>query len=204
MIALQNVSVSVDEAVLLAPTSLAVPPGTMHVIRGPNGSGKSTLLAVAAGILPATSGTAAVAGMVPEERNIAFRRRVAAVLGGAPSARDLTLHEQLAIVAQTWSASDPDADADGALAAWDIEHLRDRFPHELSSGQRQLFTLSLAWVRPADVLLLDEPEQRLDGDRRDLLVGRLAERRDAGCTMLIATHADVVEAVADANTTLIA
>lgn len=202
MISLQQVSVSVDEAVLLAPTDLAVEAGHAHVIRGANGSGKSTLLAVVAGILPPSTGVVTVAGLPPSERNLAFRRRVCAVLGGAPSARDLTLHEQLAIIAQTWSVPEPDTAADDALTAWEIPHLRDRFPHELSSGQRQLFTIALAWVRPAEVMLLDEPEQRLDRERRGLLIARLRERRDSGCTLLFATHSDRVAALADATTTL--
>ena len=64
----------------------------------------------------------------------------------------------------------------------------ERFPHELSSGQGQLFRLALTWFRPARLLILDEPEQRLDTDRR-VMVGDLVRARCAtGTTVLMACH----------------
>lgn len=202
MISLQQASVVIDEVELLPPTSIDVPEGAWHVLRGANGSGKSTLLNVVAGVLRPTSGTVFVAGSTPDERAMSFRTRVCAVLGSIAPARDLTLREQLAVVAETWSVPAPDARADEELAVWGIDSLRDRFPHELSSGQRQLFTLALGFVRPASILLLDEPEQRLDADRRATLIARLQERQASGTTLLIATHSDEVAAPATAITYL--
>jgi ABC-type lipoprotein export system ATPase subunit len=74
------------------------------------------------------------------------------------------------------------------LRVFDASHLSTRFPHELSSGQAQVLALCVALLRPADVLLFDEPEQRLDDDRVDALVGLLQTRQEAGATLLIATH----------------
>jgi ABC-type sulfate/molybdate transport systems ATPase subunit len=85
------------------------------------------------------------------------------------------------------------------LELLEIGHLAKRFPHELSSGQQQLFQLALVLFRPATVLLLDEPEQRLDTHKRDLLTGVLAARKDAGDTLVIACHDPVMtDELADA------
>lgn len=66
--------------------------------------------------------------------------------------------------------------------------LVNRFPHELSSGQQQLFALCLTLIRPSTVLVLDEPEQRLDADRRAVLAAILRDRAAAGTAVLMATH----------------
>lgn len=75
-----------------------------------------------------------------------------------------------------------------ALGLLGIGDLAQRFPHELSSGQGQLFRLALTLFRPSDLLILDEPEQRLDTDKRVLVGDLLAARRDAGTTLVVATH----------------
>ena len=69
-----------------------------------------------------------------------------------------------------------------------IARLLDRFPHELSSGQQQLFRLALTLARPAIVLLLDEPEQRLDTAKRQVVAGIIRERAESGATVVMACH----------------
>jgi ABC-type sulfate/molybdate transport systems ATPase subunit len=75
-----------------------------------------------------------------------------------------------------------------ALDTFGLGALGERFPHELSSGQGQLFRLALTWFRPARLLLLDEPEQRLDTDRRRMVGELVLGRRAAGTTVLMACH----------------
>ena len=84
------------------------------------------------------------------------------------------------------------------LDTFGLGAMGERFPHELSSGQGQLFRLALTWFRPARLLILDEPEQRLDTERR-VMVGELVrERCEGGTTVLMACHDPVLTAsVAD-------
>ena len=66
------------------------------------------------------------------------------------------------------------------------------------AGQQQLFHLAMVLFRPSSVLLLDEPEQRLDTHKRELLTRLLVERKAAGTTLVIACHDPAMtEAVAD-------
>jgi ABC-type Mn2+/Zn2+ transport system ATPase subunit len=59
--------------------------------------------------------------------------------------------------------------------------------------------------RPSDVLLLDEPEQRLDTAKRALITNLLAERRDAGATLVLACHDPAItDALADTVVDLVA
>ncbi|WKK70910.1 ATP-binding cassette domain-containing protein [Rathayibacter oskolensis] len=190
---LREVEVRTAESVLLAPVSLRVEPGEVVAVTGANGSGKTTLLRVIAGLVAPSAGTALIAGRPADERSAAHRRTVAALVQTPPLERDLTLEEHLAMVAVSWGARVPEAreQAVAALAALDLAPLTRRFPHELSSGQRQSFSLALVLARPSDVLLLDEPEQRLDADRVPLVVEVLREAA-AGRAVVVATHSPVI------------
>lgn len=193
-----DVSVAVDEQVLLPPVSLSLEPGHALAVRGPNGAGKTTLLRVLAGLMPATSGSVRLDGDPLHIRRGDHRAAVAAMIGMPPLARDLTLVEQLRFVRATWGddAVTGEREARTGLDELDIANLDTRYPSELSSGQLQLFSLALTLARPCRILLLDEPEQRLDANRRGLVADALRRRLDGGCTVVFATHsAALVEAV---------
>ena len=195
-----GVSKVVDVTTLLAPVDLVAEPGTCVVVRGPNGAGKTTLLRLVAGLLAPTTGSVTVDGDPVDERRRATRRNVAALIGPPAAYRDLTLADHLTLLDATWGR-DPGTCHDrvaAELATFGLADLAERFPHELSSGQGQLFRLALTWFRPARLLVLDEPEQRLDTERR-ALVGRLVrERCGTGTTVLMACHDPALtEAVAD-------
>lgn len=204
MIELDEASVVIDDVTLLAPTSVAVGPGNALIVRGENGVGKSTLLRIVTGMRTPSSGSVRIAGKPVADRDRGFRRRVAAMIGLPPMAPDLTVRDHVAMVATTWAdpARDtgnahPDDVADGVLEELGLTALATRFPHELSSGQTQLFGLALVLARPFDVLVLDEPEQRLDPDRVKTVAAVLNARREAGATLVIATHS---QELADALT----
>lgn len=182
--------VDLDGVAALSPVSFTVPRARCCVITGENGSGKTTLLRVLAGLQTPTEGSAVVLGHRCDERDHGFRREVAAHIGAPPTARDLTVEEHLRLVAQTWGI---DASQAAGLVARLVEELGlgrlvRRFPHQLSSGQAQLFTLALTLCRPSSVLILDEPEHRLDDSRVAVVVEALRSRIAAGTTVVLATH----------------
>jgi ABC-type multidrug transport system ATPase subunit len=190
----------IDEAVLLLPTDLELAAAQCVILRGPNGSGKTTLLRILAGTVPPSEGEATLDGSPVDERNDLTRTAIAALIGAPATYRDLTLVDHLVLIDSTWGRVGQGAGdrADEILELLEIDHLAQRFPHELSSGQQQLFHLSMVLVRPSSILILDEPEQRLDTDKRELLTRILLERKAAGASMLIACHDPVItEALAD-------
>ncbi|WP_200331783.1 ATP-binding cassette domain-containing protein [Leucobacter sp. L43] len=196
MIVVQDAEVREREVTLLSPTSFAAAGGDAVVVRGANGSGKSTLLRLVAGLRSPSSGTVSIDGRDAASRDPHTRRSVAAMIGMPPLAPDLTVRDHVLLVATTWSASGRDAErlTCRVLDELDLSPLATRFPHELSSGQTQLFGLALVLARPSDALVLDEPEQRLDVDRIGLVVGAVNRRRESGAAVVVATHSDVLEA----------
>ncbi len=201
----RSVSASIDSEVLLAPVSFAVPAGTALAILGANGSGKTTLLRIISGHLRPTAGAALLDGRPVDERNRTARRAISARIGLPAFARELTAHEQLRFIATTWGRTGSTATdaADATMQQLGISELRNRFVHELSSGQTQLLSLATALVRPFDVLILDEPEQRLDAHRRHLVATAVRREIDRGASVVIASHnVEMVDSIADATVTL--
>ena len=202
-----DVSKVVGPATLLAPVTVEAPSGTCLVLRGPNGSGKTTLLRILMGALPPTTGTATIGAATSDERDPVVRAAVAALVGAPATYRDLTLRDHLVLLDATW-AGDADTCDDrvaAALAQLGVGDLGERFPHELSSGQTQLFRLALTLFRPCEVLVLDEPEQRLDTEKQALVAEIVAARRDAGTTVVLACHDPLVtDRVADRVVDLVA
>ena len=194
MIEVDQVGVNSGEVTLLAPVSVTAQPGEALIVRGSNGAGKSTLLRVLAGARKPSSGTVRIGGGVVVERDRGFRRRVAVMIGLPPMAPDLTVFDHVLLVATTWNQDSTAAAQVAAkvLAELELDAFSERFPHELSSGQTQLFGLALVLVRPFEVLILDEPEQRLDPEHVEVVTRVLRARRDAGATLVVATHSSVL------------
>ena len=92
----------------------------------------------------------------------------------------------------------PAAPADRALAECRLDGHGDALPGSLSSGQLQALQLAAVLVRPRRLLVLDEPEQRLDPGARRWLAGLLSGEKAAGAALLVATHhTELAAAIAD-------
>lgn len=195
----RGVGKAIKGTVLLNPVDVSVAAGRCVVLRGENGSGKTTLLRILAGTLDPSEGTAVVDGSKADERDPAVRRAVAALIGAPTAYRDLTLRDHLVLIAATWGRGEGAGQrAEQQLDSLEIGHLGERFPHELSSGQQQLFHLAMVLGRPARVVLLDEPEQRLDTHKRGLLGDLLVERKEGGAALVVACHdPDLTARIAD-------
>ncbi|MFF3333695.1 ATP-binding cassette domain-containing protein [Streptomyces sp. NPDC002888] len=191
-----------DHAVLRSVT-LDIRPGEFVVIMGDNGSGKSTLLRVACGREQPTSGEALFAGRPVDEDATDVRSRLATVIDPGACYPDLTVREHLMLVALAHGHGDAADDVvEEALAEHRLTDHADAVPTALSSGQVQSMLLAAAFVRPHDLLVLDEPEQRLDSRARHDLARRLADHRDRGTAVLAVTHHEAVGAAADRVLTL--
>lgn len=200
LIEANGIGAVIDGEVLLAPTDIRVDPGMALAVRGRNGSGKTTLLRILSGRLRPSSGTATIRGRTIDDRDRSVRRSVSALIGTPAYAADLTLREHLRYISTTWGVTGQAADdaADELLDVLRIDTLAKRFVTELSSGQSQLFALATALVRPFDVLILDEPEQRLDAERRNVVAERVLLAKERGAAIVFASHnSELIERIAD-------
>ncbi|MFJ9890175.1 ATP-binding cassette domain-containing protein [Streptomyces sp. NPDC091287] len=204
IIAAEGATVTMGDVTLLEPTSFAVMPGEVWCLTGGNGSGKTTLLRAFLGSRSLTAGSGSVRGEPADMAKPQHRRLMASLVDAIPFARDMTLREQVTLVAASWygnSATTADA-AEEVIERLGLSPLGERFPHQVSSGQLQLFSLALTLVRPADVVLLDEPERHLDSDRVELVATLLTERAEEGTAFLVATHEPALVEVRDGRVEL--
>lgn len=176
------------DVAVCAPVDLTVQPGELVVVIGANGSGKSTLLRTVLGLQPALGGAVRAFGRAVDERERDFRARVAGVLDDDAFFPALTVREHLVLVARGHGVVGAGAAVDALLDRFGIAEQAASLPSALSSGQRRRFLLASGFVRPRELLVLDEPEQRLDPGMRERLAGLLVDDARSGVAVVLATH----------------
>jgi ABC-2 type transport system ATP-binding protein len=183
----------------LRPLDLTVASGQCIAFLGVNGSGKSTLLRIAAGRDTPTSGQVIYNGRPLREDALVARTEIAVVGDPRSAYPDLTVREHLLMVAVAHGGGRGAPDlVDAALAECRLSDHAAALPGWLSSGQQQALQLAAVLVRPRRLLILDEPEQRLDPGARRWLADVLVREKARGVALLLATHhTELAEAVAD-------
>lgn len=182
------------------PIDLELRSGEVLAVVGANGAGKSTLLRTLVGQLEPLSGEVRLFGGEPDSRRKELRAALALDLGEDAFFPALTVREHLALVAYGHGQSA--ASVDDLLAEFGLTERADATPQALSSGQRRRLLLAATLARPRRLLVLDEPEQRLDTRLRGRLSARLAAEADGGA-VLMASHDPAVVAAAATRVLLI-
>ena len=183
---------------ILSGVDLDVAEGEAVGVVGPNGSGKSTLLRCIVGADEANSGTAELAGRPLDERMPEIRRDLAVVMDDIDFFPDLSVVEHLDLMARAHAQPDAEEIVNVALAEVGLMEVSGQLPSTLSSGQRRRLALASVFVRPRRLLVLDEPEQRLDVEGVRWLGDKLVAEKAAGRAILLVSHdADLVARVCD-------
>ncbi|WP_370464087.1 ATP-binding cassette domain-containing protein [Micromonospora sp. AP08] len=182
-----DLSVSYGSTLVLDQLSLRVPVGSAYALVGENGAGKSTLLRCVAGLQEPTGGEIRVFSE-PPGRTVGFWRRVATTVESPSWYHGLTVREHLDLVRVANGADANDGHIDEVSASLGLDGLQNSLPSTLSSGQRQRFLLTAMLVRPSRLLILDEPEQRLDHSIKRAVAAHLRAYVTAGGTLLMASH----------------
>jgi heme ABC exporter ATP-binding subunit CcmA len=165
---------------------LAVQRGEVVLLRGPNGAGKSTLLRVIATALSPTWGGGTVLGFDLVRERDQVRRRSDLLGHRTRLYEDLTAAENLRFACALHGA-DPRRVPE-ALARVGLDGAAGERVAGFSQGMRQRMALARAFLRQADLLLLDEPYAGLDADAKRIVDDMVAAARRSGRTVVLATH----------------
>jgi energy-coupling factor transport system ATP-binding protein len=168
-------------AAVLESVSLAGASGEIVVLMGPNGSGKTTLLRTLAGLLDPLEGTV----HRPEGRTAYLPQNPGALLH-LP-----TVRAEVALTLRRTGRSEP---PDAMLAAFGLAALGDRYPRDLSSGERQRAALAATLAGAPTLVLLDEPTRGMDTAARDSLVAAVELLAAGGSAVVVATHDETLAA----------
>lgn len=168
--------------------NLEVREGEAIALTGRNGAGKSTILRCIVGADQPDEGTVEVGGIRMSETNPDVRRDVATVIDDLDFFPDLSVVEHLDLLARAHGIADAEAAVDEVLHEVQLVPQSGQLPGTLSSGQRRRLALATAFIRPRKLLVLDEPEQRLDVEGVEWLAARLAAERSRGLAIVLASH----------------
>jgi ABC-2 type transport system ATP-binding protein len=172
--------------------SFQIEAGEMVAFLGPNGAGKTTTLKMLSGLIYPTSGTAQVLGFTPWNREDAFRRRFALVMGqknqlwwDLPAGDSFQLHREI--------YSLPAMEFERTLAEltemFGVKQLTRQAVRELSLGERMKMELIAALLHRPQLLLLDEPTIGLDVVAQATIQRCLMDyNKRHGVTMLLTSH----------------
>lgn len=189
--------------VILDHFNLQVRAGEAIALTGRNGAGKSTLLRCLVGADKPDEGTIEVCGTPMTETSAAIRRDMATVIDDLDFFPDLSVVEHLDLLARAHGVENPDPIVDEVLHEVQLVPQSSQLPGTLSSGQRRRLALATAFVRPRRLLILDEPEQRLDVEGITWLANRLRTERENGLAIIFASHEPrLVQSVATRVVTL--
>ena len=171
---------------------LDVDQGEFVAFLGPNGAGKTTTLKLLSGVINPTGGTAHVLGYVPWERENAYRRRFALVMGqknqlwwDLPAAESFRLHQQIYRI----DAQKYDHTQEELIDLLDVRRLLNQPVRELSLGERMKMELIAALLHSPEVLFLDEPTIGLDVVAQHNIQKFLKHYQEVrGITVLLTSH----------------
>ena len=189
----------------LRDVSLDVARGKFVAIVGPSGCGKSTLLHLCGAMDRPTAGRVLLGGdridTLGDDALTKFRReRLGFVFQFFNLLPTLTLRENVAL--PLLLAGRPAADALAQAGVWadrvGVAHRFDHRPSQLSGGELQRAAIARAVVHEPWLVVADEPTGNLDSENGAHVLQLLVQlNRDAGITLLLATHASEVASAAD-------
>ena len=177
------------DTVALDSLDLAVPEGEVLCLLGANGAGKTTTINLFLGFLEADSGQALVDGIDASKSPFEARRRIAYLPESVALYPKLTGLENLAFFDRLAGGNRSESELGQLL---DMVGLPSQAHRQLtagySKGMRQKVGIAIAIARKARTLLLDEPLSGLDPSAANSLGELIAQMRDQGCAVLMATH----------------
>lgn len=179
----------------LSDVSFSVENGEYVAIMGESGSGKTTLLNILAALDKPTGGKVVLEGkdlsMVREKDISSFRRdNLGFVFQDFNLLDTFTLKDNilLPLVLAKKSVKEMEAKLEPIAKQLGISTLLDKFPYEVSGGQKQRAAVARALITEPKLILADEPTGALDSKSTDSLLDSFAQINAGGQTILMVTH----------------
>ena len=189
MIEVENLSKIYGSTAAIQDVSFSVETGEIMGFLGPNGAGKTTTMRILAGYLPATTGTAKVAGFEVHTDSLKARQKIGYLPEIPPLYPEMTIEGFLAFVAKIKgvSAGDRPSRINYALEKCNLLDRRKTLIRKLSKGFKQRVGIAQAIVHDPPVIILDEPTVGLD-PKQIIDVRKLIKGLAGNHTVILSTH----------------
>jgi len=189
LIEVENLTKAYGPVTAVDHVSFSVNEGEILGFLGPNGAGKTTTMRILTGFMPATSGTARIAGFDVMTQSLAVRRHIGYLPEAPPVYPDMTVDSYLDFVLRIKNVP---ADKRSARVADAVEKTglgdkRKQLIKRLSRGYKQRVGLAQALVHDPLVIILDEPTVGLD-PKQIIEVRHLIKNLAGTHTIILSTH----------------
>lgn len=198
-----NTRLGLKQCVALKNISFEVEAGEFVAIMGPSGSGKSTLLNIIASLDRPTSGEVYLDGesfrSIKDKELSAFRRdKLGFVFQDFNLLDSFSIKDNilLPLVLSKTPVKLMEAKLEPIAASLGITELLNKFPYEVSGGEKQRAAVARAIITTPRLLLADEPTGALDSRSSANLLNRFTELNRGGLTVLMVTHSPLAASYA--------
>ena len=188
MIEVQHLSKKYGPFTAVDDVSVRAEAGEILGFLGPNGAGKTTTMRIITGYMPATDGTATVAGYDVFNQPIEAKRRTGYLPETPPLYPDMTVREYLRFVAKIKGVKSNISDrVDAVMKKTWVADMGNRHCGKLSKGYKQRVGLAQALIHDPEVLVLDEPTAGLD-PKQIIETRQLIRELRGNHTIVLSTH----------------
>jgi energy-coupling factor transport system ATP-binding protein len=187
-IEVRNLAFSYNGRQALRGVDLTVQRGELVALMGRNGAGKTTLLKQCMGLLKPDAGQVRVMGQDTQRATV---DTLARHIGYVPQNPNVllfadTIADELSFTLRAQGLAQ--ADDTMLLEMLGLSEMRDRYPRDLSAGERQRVALAAVLIGDPELILLDEPTRGLDYGQKASLATFLKEQKRRGKTVVVVTH----------------
>ncbi len=171
-------------------TSFQVHKGEIFGLLGPNGAGKSTTFKMLCGLLPATSGQLAVAGVNLRNARRQARANVGYVAQKFSLYETLTVKENLEFFGGVYGLDRTrlKKQMDAMIRQFNLSEVTNKPAGELPGGYKQRLSMAVGMIHQPRILFLDEPTSGIDPVARRTFWRQITAFAAAGTTIIITTH----------------
>ncbi|MFO0700990.1 MAG: ATP-binding cassette domain-containing protein [Nitrospira sp.] len=189
MIDVHNITKRYGHHTAIDRVSFSVAKGEVLAFLGPNGAGKTTTMRILTCFMPATEGTARVAGFDCTDQPLEVKRQLGYLPETPPVYQELTVTEYLTFVGQLRGLSGAKLSSalDQSIGRLELGTVRHRLIGNLSRGYRQRVGLAQALLHDPPVLILDEPTVGLD-PKQIIEIRELIKSLAGSHSVILSTH----------------
>ncbi len=184
-----------DQVVALKDINLSINEGELIILKGSSGSGKSTILSLIAALNKPTSGEVIVdekkISKLPDNFASVYRRdNIGFIFQKYNLIADISVKENilLPLIPLNPDTSELDEKLNSVMEKFKISHKKESLVKNLSGGEQQRVAIARANVNNPKIIIADEPTANLDEKLSLHFIEILRELKEAGKTIVVATH----------------
>ena len=187
MIQVENLTKYYGDFLAIEDVTFSVEKGEVLGFLGPNAAGKTTTMRILTGFMPASDGTAKVAGYDVFADSMEVRRRIGYLPERVPLYEEMTVRGYLEFVASLRAVERRQEAVDRVLESCSVADRADSMIGRLSKGYRQRVGLAQSLVHDPEILVFDEPTIGLD-PKQIIEVRQLIRTLSEEHTIILSTH----------------